>query len=139
MASFLTAEDVDAKFDARCSAYYSGPRRRMIHSLQAYEALGLSKTLDEEVFILPRWIEGPVLDVNVPLLSRRGRVASLAKMFAVSAYIYATRNFAHETGICLLGYRRPDCNIIAEQGGGPDARPSWAGSGPRAEGCPPMM
>ena len=51
----------------------------MIHSLQAYEALGLSKTLDEEVFILPRWIEGPVLDVNVPLLSRRGRIASLAK------------------------------------------------------------
>ena len=110
----------------------SGPRRRMIHSLQAYEALGLSKTLDEEVFLLPRWIDGPVLDVNVPLLSRRGRIASLAKMFAVSAYIYATRNFAHETGICLLGYHGPDCNVIAEQGGGPDARPSWAG------GCPPM-
>ena len=81
----------------------SGPRRRMIHSLQAYEALGLSKTLDEEVFLLPRWIEGPVLDVNVPLLSRRGRIASLAKMFAVSAYIYATRNFARETGICCWG------------------------------------
>ena len=32
----------------------------------------------------------------------------------------------------------PDCNVIAEQGGGPDARPSWAGSGPRAGGCPPM-
>ena len=68
----------------------SGPRRRMIHSLQAYEALGLSKMLDEEVFLLPRWIEGPVLDVNVPLLSRRGRIASLAKMFAVKALPHVT-------------------------------------------------
>ena len=33
----------------------------------------------------------------------------------------------------------PDCNVIAEQGGGPDARPSWAGSGPRAGGCPPLI
>ena len=32
----------------------------------------------------------------------------------------------------------PDCNAIAEQGSGPDARPSWAGSGPRAGGCPHM-
>ena len=31
----------------------------------------------------------------------------------------------------------PDCNVIAEQGGGPDARPLWAGSGPRVGGCPP--
>ena len=37
-----------------------------------------------------------------------------------------------------LGFRGPDCNVIAEQGGGPDARPSWAGSGPRA-GCFPHM
>ena len=37
-----------------------------------------------------------------------------------------------------LGFRGPDCNVIAEQGGGPDARPSWAGSGPRAGGCPPL-
>ena len=36
-----------------------------------------------------------------------------------------------------LGFRGPDCNVIAEQGGGPDARLSWAGSGPRAGGCPP--
>ena len=35
--------------------------------------------------------------------------------------------------VCPAG---PDCNVIAEQGGGPDARPSWAGSGPRAGGCP---
>ena len=27
---------------------------------------------------------------------------------------------------------------IAEQGAGPDARPSWAGSGPRVGGCPPI-
>ena len=38
-----------------------------------------------------------------------------------------------------VGFRGPDCNVIAEQGGGPDARPSWAGSGPRAGGCPPMV
>ena len=38
-----------------------------------------------------------------------------------------------------LGFRGPDCNVIAEQGGGPDARPSWAGSGPRAGGCPPLL
>ena len=31
----------------------------------------------------------------------------------------------------------PDCNGIAEQGGGPYAMPSWAGSGPWARGCPP--
>ena len=34
-----------------------------------------------------------------------------------------------------LGLRGPDCNVIAEEGGGPDARSSWAGSGPRAGGC----
>ena len=38
-------------------------------------------------------------------------------MFAVSAYIYATHNFVQETCIFLAG-------------------PSWAGSGPRAGGCP---
>ena len=38
-----------------------------------------------------------------------------------------------------LGFRGPDCNVIAEQGGGPDAGPSWAGSGPQAGGCPPML
>ena len=32
----------------------------------------------------------------------------------------------------------PDCNVIAEQGDGPDARPSWAGSGLRAGDCPAM-
>ena len=37
-----------------------------------------------------------------------------------------------------LGFRGPDCNVIAEKGGGPDARPSWAGSGPRAGGCPTL-
>ena len=37
-----------------------------------------------------------------------------------------------------LGFREPDCNVIAEKGGGPDARPSWAGSGPRAGGCPTL-
>ena len=36
-----------------------------------------------------------------------------------------------------VGFRGPDCNVIAEQGGGPDVCPSWAGSGPRAGGCPP--
>ena len=64
----------------------SGPRRRMIHSLQAYEALGLSKTLDEEVFLLPRWIEGPVLDVNVPLLSRRSRIVEANELVHVGAF-----------------------------------------------------
>ena len=29
------------------------------HILQAYDALGLSKALDEEVVLLPRWTEGP--------------------------------------------------------------------------------
>ena len=57
-------------------------------------------------------------------------------MFTVSAF--TRRNFAHETGFCWLGFRWPDCNVIAEQGGGPDARPSWAGSGPRAGGCPTL-
>ena len=38
-----------------------------------------------------------------------------------------------------LGFRGPDCNVIAEKGGGPDARPSWAGSGPRAGGCPTLV
>ena len=59
-------------------------------------------------------------------------------MFAVSAYIYATRNFAHDTSIVWLVFCGPDCNMIAKQGGGPDGRPSWAGSGPRAGGCPPL-
>ena len=58
-------------------------------------------------------------------------------MFAVSAF--TRRNFAHETGFCWLGFRGPDCNVIAEKGGGPDARPSWAGSGPRAGGCPTLI
>ena len=35
-------------------------------------------------------------------------------MFTISAYIYATRNSAHETGIFWLGFRGPDCNVIAE-------------------------
>ena len=30
-----------------------------------------------------------------------------------------------------LGFRWPDCHVIAEQYGGPDDKPSWAGSGPR--------
>ena len=47
-------------------------------------------------------------------------------------------HFAHETGIFCLGFRGPDCHVIAKQGGGPDARPSRAGSGPRAGGCPPL-
>ena len=53
IAYFLSAEDVDAKFDARCSASQC---RRMLncHSLQTYEAPGLSKALDEEVFLLLR-------------------------------------------------------------------------------------
>ena len=38
-----------------------------------------------------------------------------------------------------LGFRGPDCNVIAEKGAGPDARPSWAGSGPRAGGCPTLV
>ena len=38
-----------------------------------------------------------------------------------------------------LGFRGPDCNVIAEQGGGPDTRPSLAGSGPRAGGCPTLL
>ena len=38
-----------------------------------------------------------------------------------------------------LGFRGPDCNVIPKHGGGPDARPSWAGYGPRAGGCPPMV
>ena len=58
-----------------------------------------------------------------------------AKMFAVSAF--TRRNFAIETGFCLAGVS--DCNVIAEQGGGPDAKPSWAGSGPRAGGCPTLI
>ena len=37
-----------------------------------------------------------------------------------------------------LGFRGPNCNVIAEKGGGPDARLSWAGSGPRAGGCPTL-
>ena len=37
-----------------------------------------------------------------------------------------------------LGFRGPDCNVIAEQGAGPDARPSWGGSGARAGGCPTL-
>ena len=37
-----------------------------------------------------------------------------------------------------LGFREPDCHVIVEPGGGPDVRPWWAGSGPRAEGCPPL-
>ena len=32
----------------------------------------------------------------------------------------------------------PDGNVIAEQDGGPDTRPSWDGSGPRTGGCLPM-
>ena len=73
MASFVSAEDIDAKFDARCSA---SKWRRMLngHSLQAYEAMGLSKALNEEVFLLPRCIEGSMFDVNFPLLNRRGRI-----------------------------------------------------------------
>ena len=54
-------------------------------------------------------------------------------------YIYVTHNVVHDTGIFWLGFRGPDCNVIAEQGGGPDARPSWAVAGPRAGGCPPMV
>ncbi len=46
----------------------------------------------------------------------------MAKLFAVSAYIYATHNFAHETGIFWLGFRGSDYNVIAEQGGGPVSR-----------------
>ena len=68
MASFLSAGDIDAKFDARC---YASQWRRMLNSkdgtsLQACEALGLSKSLGEEVdpFLRPRWIEGSLLDVN---------------------------------------------------------------------------
>ena len=33
--------------------------------------MGLSKVLDEDVFLLPRWIEGLMLDVNFPLLNWR--------------------------------------------------------------------
>ena len=37
-----------------------------------------------------------------------------------------------------LEFRGPDCHVIAEQCGGPDARPSCDEFGPRAGGCPPM-
>ena len=57
-------------------------------------------------------------------------------MFAVSAF--TRRNFAHETGFCLAGVSRAGLQC-AEQGGGPDARPSWAGSGPRAGGCQTLL
>ena len=43
------------------------------------------------------------------------------------------RHFTHETGIFWLGFSGPDCYLTAEQGGGPDAKPSRAGSGSRAE------
>ena len=38
-------------------------------------------------------------------------------MFAVSAF--TRRNFAHETSFCWLGFRGPDCKVIAEKCGGP--------------------
>ena len=43
------------------------------------------------------------------------------------------------SSIFWLGFCGPDCNVIAEQGGGPDTRSSWAGSGPRTGGCPPLI
>ena len=76
MASFLSAEDIDTKCDASMGCVPVAAHVKLFkdgHSLQAYEALGLSKALDEEVFLLPRWIEGPMLDVNFPLLNRRCR------------------------------------------------------------------
>ena len=42
-------------------------------------------------------------------------------------------SFMKPAFFCWLGFRGPDCNVIADQGSGPDARPSWAGSGPRPE------
>ena len=40
------------------------------HSRRVYEALVLTKAHDEDVFLLLRWIEGPMLDANFPLLNR---------------------------------------------------------------------
>ena len=57
-------------------------------------------------------------------------------MFAVSAF--TRRNVAHETGFCLAGVSRAELQCYCRAGGGPDARPSWAGSGPRAGGCPTL-
>ena len=57
-------------------------------------------------------------------------------MFAVSAF--TRRNFAHETGFCLAGVSRAGLQCYCRAGWRPDARPSWAGSGPRAGGCPTL-
>ena len=44
--------------------------------------------------------------------------------------VYGRRLMSLMKPACVwLGFRGPDCNVTAEQGGGPDARPSWAGSG----------
>ena len=59
-------------------------------------------------------------------------------MFAVSAFTRYDVISLMKPAFVWLGFRGPDCNVIAEQGGGPDARPSWAGPGPRAGGCPTL-
>ena len=64
-------------------------------------------------------------------------VRKSAKMFAVSACDVGMMSLM-KPAFVWLGFRGPDCNVIAEQGGGPDDRPSWAGSGPRAGGCPTL-
>ena len=60
-------------------------------------------------------------------------------MFAVTGCSTFTRHVISlmKPAFFGLGFRGPDCNVIAEQVGGPDARPSWAGSGPRAGCCRP--
>ena len=39
----------------------------------------------------------------------------------------------------ICGFGGLDCNVNAEQAGGPVARTSRAGFGPRAGVCPPLM
>ena len=85
-----------------------------------------------------RGTQSLALDDAVQLVYGLSVYDERCSLFNNSAYIYAMPNFAHETGIFWQGFRGPDCKVITEQGGGPDARLSWAGSGPRARGCPPV-
>ena len=51
-----------------------------------------------------------------PLLNSRGRIATLAKLFAISAWIYATLNFAHKAGIFFARVSRAGLQCYCRTG-----------------------
>ena len=92
----------------------------------------------ENVFALQLHVEGVQVRSDVRQQCLELAVIQVKEEDGVNDLHHNRHDVAHGTGIFWLWFRGLYCNVIAEHGGGPDARPLWAGYGPRAGGCPPL-